>query len=201
MPTDFLNARGAWRNRYLLMRHGHSRANEQGLIISDPRHGLADYGLSAEGEAQLARLVDDWAWPAPTLVLHSDFLRTTQTAGRVAEHFGLSTSPEPRLRERHFGEFESRSADRYLEVWALDERDPAHRTHGVEPVAAVAARMQAVLEELERTVTGMTILLVSHGDPLQILLTALEGRPLNRHRDRPPLLPASITPLGDAPVA
>ncbi len=201
MSTDFLNVPGAWRNRYLLMRHGHSRANEQNLIISDPRAGLTDYGLSAEGEVQLARLVAGWAWPAPTRIHHSDFLRTTQTAARVAEHFGLSPRPEPRLRERHFGDFEARSADRYHEVWALDERDPSHRLHGVEPVIAVAERMRAVIEELERAYADETILVVSHGDPLQILLTALENRPLQRHRDRPPLLPASITPLGDAPVA
>ncbi|MFY0989142.1 histidine phosphatase family protein [Halomonas sp. C05BenzN] len=197
MSNDFLNVPGPRRNRYLLMRHAHSQANERGLIISDPRHGLGDYGLSAEGEAQLARLVAEWSWPAPTRIHHSDFLRTTQTAARVAEHFGLSPIPEPRLRERHFGACEGRSSDLYPSVWTLDERDPAHRARGVEPVVAVAARMQAVMEELDGAFTGETILLVSHGDPLQILLTALEGRPLSQHRKRSALMPASVTPVGD----
>ncbi|MDW7749066.1 histidine phosphatase family protein, partial [Halomonas sp.] len=48
---------------------------------------------------------------------------------------------------------------------------------------------------LEQRHAGETILLVSHGDPLQILLTALEGRELSRHRERPALTPASITVL------
>jgi broad specificity phosphatase PhoE len=195
MSTDFFNGPHRRRNRYLLMRHGHSQANAQGLIISTSQRGLADYGLSPEGESQLEQRVTDWPWPAPTRILHSDFLRTTETAARVAQRFDLVLYPEPRLRERHFGEFEGQPDKRYPEVWALDARDPAHRRFGVESVASVAERMQGVIASLERELSGETILLVSHGDPLQILLTALEDRPLSQHRDREALAPASVTPL------
>ncbi|SFU51403.1 histidine phosphatase family protein [Halomonas korlensis] len=195
MPHDTLNAPTPRGNRYLLMRHGHSQANERGLIISDPRHGLSDYGLSRGGEDQLAQLIEGWHWPPPSRIVHSDFLRTTQTAARVGEHFGITLQPEPRLRERHFGDFEAEPVSRYEQVWALDAHDPGHRRHGVEPVVAVAERMGAVIKSLEASLSGETILLVSHGDPLQILLTALEGRPLSHHRDRPALAPASVTPL------
>lgn len=188
------------RHRYLLLRHGHSQANARGLIVSTPERGLKAFGLSPTGEAQLAALVADWPGPAPTRLLHSDFRRTTETAARVAARFGLALEVEPRLRERHFGALEGQGDDRYPEVWALDAEDPTHREHGVEPVTAVAARLRAVIDDLERQggqggETGETILLVSHGDPLQILLTALEGRPLGTHRDRPPLAPASLTVL------
>lgn len=186
-------------NRYLLMRHGHSQANARGMIVSSPQRGLDAFGLSPVGEAQLEALVAEWRWPAPSRLLYSDFLRTTETAARVAARFGLSLRAEPRLRERHFGELEGQSDDRYAAVWALDARDPAHGEHGVEPVTAVAERMRSVIEALEAEHRGETILLVSHGDPLQILLTALEERPLSRHRDRPPLAPASVTPLGFDP--
>lgn len=195
MTHDALNAMTPRGNRYLLMRHGHSQANERGLIISDPHHGLTDYGLSRVGEDQLSRLVEGWHWPRPSRIVHSDFLRTTQTAARVGEPFGIALQPEPRLRERHFGDFEADAVSRYEEIWALDAGDPGHCRHGVEPVAAVAERMRAVIESLEASLSGETILLVSHGDPLQILLTALEGRPLSQHRDRPALPPASITLL------
>jgi probable phosphoglycerate mutase len=195
MTHDALNASTPWGNRYLLMRHGHSQANERGLIISDPRHGLIDYGLSRVGEDQLSRLIEGWHWPRPSRIVHSDFLRTTQTAARVGECFGIVPQPEPRLRERHFGDFEADPVSRYEEIWALDARDPGHGQHGVEPVVAVAERMGAVIGSLEASLSGATILLVSHGDPLQILLTTLEGRPLSHHRDRPALAPASVTLL------
>jgi len=179
-------------NRYLLMRHGHSEANARGLIISSPQRGLDAYGLSPEGHAQLERVLAEWPWPAPTRLLHSDFLRTTQTAARVAARFGLSPVTEPRLRERHFGTLDGGPDDRYPAVWAQDAGDPDHRAFGVESVSSVAARLCAVLDAQERQCRGEVILLVSHGDPLQILLTVLAGHPLTAHRDREPLLPADL---------
>ena len=178
------------------MRHGHSQANAQQLIISTPERGLTAYGLSELGEAQLKDVLTHWQWPVPTRILHSDFLRTTETARRVATHFGLELQPEPRLRERHFGTLEGRSDQHYHDAWRHDEHNPEHREYGVESVTSVAARMQGVVASLEGALSGETVLLVSHGDPLQIMLTALEGRLLSEHRQRESLLPASITLLG-----
>ena len=186
-----------WRNRYLLMRHGHSQANQQGVIVSSPERGIERFGLSEHGEQQLAQLVADWQWPVPTRVVHSDFLRTRQTAAHVAARFGLVPSVDTRLRERNFGELEGQGDDHYPSVWALDAEDAEHRHYQVEGLSGVASRMQAVIAEWEQQVSGETILLVSHGDPLQILLTALANKPLTQHREQPALLPASITQVGD----
>ncbi|MGO1395897.1 MAG: histidine phosphatase family protein [Halomonas sp.] len=185
-----------WRNRYLLMRHGHSQANQQGVIVSSPERGVGNFGLSEGGEQQLAQLVADWQWPAPTRVVHSDFLRTTQTAAHVAARFRLLPCVDTRLRERYFGELEGQGDDRYPSIWALDAEDGEHTQHQVEAVSAVAKRMQAVIDEWEQKTSGETIVLVSHGDPLQILLTALANKPLTQHREQPALLPASITRVG-----
>ncbi|MBS3668094.1 MULTISPECIES: histidine phosphatase family protein [Halomonadaceae] len=185
-----------WRNRYLLMRHGHSQANQQGVIVSSPERGIENFGLSEYGEQQLAQLVADWQWPVPTRVVHSDFLRTTQTAAHVAARFGLVPSVDTRLRERHFGELEGQGDDRYPRIWALDAEDAEHRHYQVEALSGVASRMQAVIAAWEQQVSGETILLVSHGDPLQILLTALANKPLTQHREQPALLPASVTQVG-----
>ncbi|MFP4137785.1 MAG: histidine phosphatase family protein [Halomonas sp.] len=195
MPNTFSARPEPWKNRYLLMRHGHSEANAQGRIIGSPALGVAGFGLSPRGRDQLAALLVNWRWEVPDRVLHSDFRRTTETARAVAEHFGRPARAEPRLRERLFGDLEGEGDARYAEVWARDAREPAHRHAGVESVVEVAARMTAVIEALERAHAGETLLLVSHGDPLQILLAALEGRGLGRHREREPLAPASITPL------
>lgn len=185
-----------WRNRYLLMRHGHSQANQQGVIVSSPERGITAFGLSELGEQQLAQLVAAWPWPVPTRVVHSDFLRTSQTAARVAANFALEPSVDTRLRERHFGELEGQGDDRYPGVWAMDAEDSEHRYHQVEALSAVASRMRAVIDEWEQKVSGETIVLVSHGDPLQILLTALANKPLTQHREQQALLPASITQVG-----
>lgn len=181
------------------MRHGHSLANQEGRIISAPPRGLVAFGLSPRGRAQLDALLADWRWAEPRRILHSDFRRTTETAELVAAYFGLMPAAEPRLRERYFGEFEGHGDAHYGEVWARDARAPARCQDGVEPVAQVAARMRSVIDELERRHGGETILLVSHGDPLQILLSDLEGRAPSRHREREPLAPASVTPFPASP--
>lgn len=178
------------------MRHGHSQANEQGLIISSPERGLNAFGLSALGEQQLLETVEDWQWTTPTRVVHSDFLRTTQTAERVASAFGLTLEKEQRLRERYFGELDGQADRYYPDVWALDAQDADHQQYQVEAVSRVAARLCAVIEGLEQQCSGETVLVVSHGDPLQILLTALANKPLTQHREQAALLPASITRLG-----
>lgn len=196
MSNTFHTASYQWRNHYLLMRHGHSQANEQGVIISSPARGLNAFGLSSKGERQLEALVGNWQWPLPTRIVHSDFLRTTQTAQRVASAFGVPIVQEQRLRERFFGELEGLTDSHYPEVWALDAQSADHQHYQVEAVSAVAARMGGVMAELEQQLSGETVLVVSHGDPLQILLTALAHKPLNQHREQPALLPASITPLG-----
>lgn len=193
------------RNDYLLMRHGHSLANEAGLIISDPAVGVPGYGLSEQGHAQLRQVLAAWHWPVPDLILHSDFLRTSETAQHVAEHFSLPMTADSGLRERNFGAYEGKSDRHYHEVWALDEMelagmpDPAARqllpVNRVETVESVAQRLLQVIERLEGLNEGAVILLVSHGDPLQILLTALAHEPLSRHRQQEPLLPAGIRAL------
>lgn len=183
------------RNRYLLMRHGHSEANRQGRIISSPGQGIASFGLSPQGRKEVDDILETWHWEVPTHVVHSDFLRTTQTAVRVAEHFGVTVTPNPGLRERGFGELEGEEDARYADVWACDAVDASHARFGVESVEAVAARMVAVVRELERRAAGGVVLLVSHGDPLQILLSAVAGFDLRRHRDRSPLRPAEVVAL------
>lgn len=183
------------RNHYLVMRHGHSQANAMGLVVSSPEHGLSDYGLSARGEEQLNRRLAEWHLAAPQQILHSDFLRTTETAQRVAEHFGVALHPDTRLRERFFGDYDLHPDSVYCDVWELDARDPSRALKRVESVYQVAERLCALIIDLEQRHDGTTLLLVSHGDPLQILLTAAAGRPLSEHRKIPPLAPADVRPL------
>lgn len=188
-------------NRYLLMRHAHSLANQAGLIVSDPAKGVEGYGLSAQGYHQLESVLADWHWPTPTLAVHSDFLRTAQTARRVGEHFGIACRVDTGLRERYFGAWDGGSDRHYAAVWARDAVAPGEMAashvgkQGVETVAQVAGRMRGVLASLDARLNGEVVLVVSHGDPLQILLTALAGRPLSAHRDQRLLEPASVTLL------
>ncbi|HVY61275.1 MAG TPA: histidine phosphatase family protein [Planctomycetota bacterium] len=192
------------RNRWFALRHGRSEANARGLVVSRPENGLARYGLSEEGRLEArdrlapARLAPLALAPAATLVLTSDFRRARETAEVLCELNGLApATPEPRLRERSFGELElGPSATGYERIWALDRASATHRERGVESVVEVRARMASVVEDVEREREGWTVVLVSHGDPLQILQAWLEGRRAEEHREVRHLETAELRRLG-----
>ncbi|MCL6417427.1 histidine phosphatase family protein [Aestuariirhabdus sp. Z084] len=193
-----------WKNSYYLMRHGQSEANVAGLIVSDPVRGCNAFGLTREGERQVidsaARLEKK-----PSLILCSDFLRTRQTAQLVAAQLELPAPVlEPGLRERYFGCYEGESDDCYQTVWAQDAVQEDHperkcskdETHNrVELPQAVLHRGLGILKRLESTVAGEVVLLVSHGDMVQILQTAFAGLPAFQHRQLPHHQTAEIKAL------
>ncbi|KAH8553771.1 histidine phosphatase superfamily [Umbelopsis sp. PMI_123] len=143
-------------NRYFIMRHGYSIANDNGLIVSLPENGISTAGgptgegwaLHERGKRQVyesATRLSDYLFPATTtpllvepqvVIFCSPFVRTKQTAD-ILHSVLVSTSslsgtsipaPEPNivLRERGYGVYELQSDNNYEICWAED----ASETHG-----------------------------------------------------------------------
>jgi probable phosphoglycerate mutase len=185
------------------MRHGQSRANVAGLIVSqieNDRRG--DYGLSELGRTQALEAALACGLPMDTVIWSSDFTRARQTAEIVRAHLD---APEVELaealRERCFGDWEGSSTDNYARVWAADETGSA-QAGGVESVGAVLDRTTALIVDLERRYSRRHILLVSHGDSLQILQAGFLRLSPTRHRSLPGLQTAEIRLLSlkDSPT-
>jgi probable phosphoglycerate mutase len=181
-------------NTYRVMRHGQSKANMAGLIVSrieNDRRG--DYGLTDFGRRQALEGARACALPKDAIIVSSDFARARQTAEIVREHLG---APEVELaaalRERNFGDLDGSPADNYARVWAADEADPAHRDGGVESADSVLDRTTALIVDLERRHSGRDILLVSHGDTLQILQAGFLRMSPAAHRSLPALQTGEI---------
>ena len=183
-------------NRYRVMRHGESKANAAGLIVSSigaDRGG--DYGLTGAGRGQALAAARASGLPAGTLICASDFARASQTAAIVAGCVGADgVTLAPELRERYFGDLDGGSVAGYQRVWAADEAGGAP-VAGAEPAAAVFERAAALVTALEVRYAGRDVLLVSHGDTLQILLAGFAGLDPARHRRLAPLGTAEIRPL------
>ena len=184
-------------NRFSVMRHGQSKANAVGIIVScidNDRRG--DYGLSELGREQALAAARRCGLPKDTLIWSSDFSRARQTAEIVRAQLGAAeVAIAEALRERCFGEWEGSATGHYARVWASDEADPNHPDGDVESAAAVVDRTTALIMDLERQYSGRDILLVSHGDPLQILQAAFLRIDPSRHRSLPPLETAEIRRL------
>ncbi|GFY89813.1 phosphoglycerate mutase family protein [Actinidia rufa] len=177
-------------NRYWVLRHGKSIPNERGLIVSSMENGtLEEYKLASEGvnQALLAgelfhkELKENNVPNDKVRIYYSPFSRTSHTAKVVASVLNISfEGPQCKviedLRERFFGlSYELSSHDKYPEIWALDGKDPFMKPEGGESVSDVVSRLTRALITIESEVQGCAILVVSHGDPLQILQTIIHA--------------------------
>jgi glucosyl-3-phosphoglycerate phosphatase len=190
--VDHLDTGQRLSNRYFVMRHGQSKANLAGIIVSRAETDASgDYGLSELGREQVLAAARGCGLPERALICSSDFARAAQTARIMAEQL---RSPEvvftAALRERCFGAWEGTSTENYDKVWAADEAGTGG--DGVESARAVLDRATAFILELEQQQADRDILLVSHGDTLQILQAGFGRMDPARHRHLPHLETAEI---------
>ncbi len=179
------------------MRHGESEANEKGIIISSPLVGVSRYGLTEKGRAEVlkkARTINQQLHL--DCVISSDFLRALETARILAAECHIQEiHTSALLRERSFGSLEGGDDSAYQRVWELDAIDPDHHEYGVESCREVAKRVLEFISDCENTYSGSTILVVAHGDVLQIHYCAVHGIPVRLHRTVPNIEKAEIRPL------
>jgi broad specificity phosphatase PhoE len=212
---NHLNGTERLANRYHVMRHGQSKANEAGVIVSrieTDRSG--DWGLSDLGRRQALSAAEQCDLPADTVICSSDFSRAEQTAEVMRTHLdGPAVTISEALRERCFGDLEGTPAANYARVWQADNSGAGHaegghaeggHAEGIESAAAVLDRTTALIADLERRYSGRDILLVSHGDTLQIMQAGFLRMDPSAHRRLPHLDTAEIRQLrlgeGPSPV-
>ena len=186
------------RNRYFAMRHGHSIANQQGIIVSHPENGRDRFGLSELGRVQVKESLQDFdLLDVNTIIVSSDFSRARESAEIASNLLDCvaAINFDLRLRERNFGELELSSDSGYENVWREDAVNPDSNHRGVESVNEVMSRVTSVVTEYEDQYSKATILLVSHGDALQILQTAFARMGGSAHRQLDHLHTAQIRQL------
>ncbi len=187
-------------NQYFVIRHGESQANLEKLIVSSPENGLLKYGLSVFGREQVVASVQREArLSSDTIVVSSDFRRAFETAEIVVAGLGVSSEVilDSKLRERCFGSLELSNTRHYSKVWAHDEKNVMHKEWGVESVIQVQDRLKRLVCDLESKYSDRQILLVSHGDILQILQAAFEEMPVSLHRSVDHLNTAEIRKINE----
>lgn len=159
--------------RLLLIRHGQSRANVEGVL-----QGATPGELTALGRRQAEAVAVRVAVEAPDLIVSSDLRRARDTAEAIAVASGRPVEEDRRLREWDVGTFDGRHPD---ELTAAAARAglplEAYAPPGGERLLDVAERAAAVAEVLgARRGDGVERLaVVSHGDLLRALIGRLLG--------------------------
>lgn len=156
--------------RIIAIRHGETAWNVDTRIQGHLDIPLNDRGLWQAEQAGLA-LRDE----PLSAVYTSDLLRAHATAQAVVRSTGARLVAEPRLRERHFGQFQGRTfaeieAELPEDAMRWRKRDPHYAPpDGGESLVALRERIEHTITALARPHPGEQIVLVAHGGVLDVL--------------------------------
>jgi len=172
------------------MRHGQSTANVEGIVLSGAEDGKKrEYTLTGFGEEQvyksIKKLKENGKLDENIIIISSPFSRAIRTAEIVKEVLGVSGNivVDELLCERWFGDWDKTDNSAYEKVWTKDKDDPSHKSSNVESASEVQNRIMQVIKCLDNEYSNKTLLLVSHGDTLQILLTSMQSKSPAQHRE------------------
>lgn len=165
------------RRRLLILRHGITEHNAQGIW-----QGHLDSVLSDEGIAQAEAVADVIAGHDPSLVVTSDLRRARDTAETVMRALpGRELRVDPRFREIHVGQWQGLAQQEMLERFPdapdlLMAGEDFRRGDDGETYAELGDRAGAALADLlEDLPDGGTALVVTHGVTTRVLTGDLLG--------------------------
>ncbi|SEN25973.1 histidine phosphatase family protein [Paenibacillus sp. OV219] len=151
-----------------LIRHGKTDWNALGRI-----QGQTDIPLNNEGIRQAHALAyrlqhEAMQWDA---IISSDLSRAIETAAVISKALQIPLlPPDPRLRERFYGEIEGTTEAERLNRWGPEWK---RCDCGQEGDASVRERSLAFVEETAAANEARNILVVTHGSLLAQLLKAM----------------------------
>lgn len=169
--------------RICLIRHGETDWNVHRRI-----QGQIDIALNEQGRAQADAMSIVACYHQFNGIYSSDLRRAYDTAGMLAERYGLTVRTMQGLRERHFGLFQgmtaAEAAMRYPEAYAgYKARDPHCNFETGESLVQFARRASDALEALIGHHPGQTLAVVSHAGVLDVVYRKATGRDLQAPRD------------------
>jgi len=168
--------------RLLLVRHGQTEENNEGRI-----QGQQDVHLNEAGRQQTHMLRERLAGERIAAAYTSPLSRARETAEILLEPHEVELCQEPRLMEFSYGVWEGMT---WAEVqkkyplafaeWSVDrERAP----EGAETVHQVKSRAHQLMGEIRSEHREGTVLVVTHGGPLRLMICCVFGIPVDRAFD------------------
>ncbi len=149
----------------LLVRHGETLPNRQGLLL-----GRADVALTDRGREHARRVAR--TLPEPDRVISSPLRRASDTAAA----FGSRVEIDERWTELDYGELDQQAPGSVPEeLWARWRADDSYAPAGGESLEVLAARVAAACTDLADEASRSTIVVVTHVSPVKAALAwALE---------------------------
>ena len=186
--------------RLLLVRHGETTWNDEACY-----QGQEDIPLSARGWMEAECLAERLASESINAIYTSDLARARDTAQVVANRLGKPLTQELRLREANLGEWQGLT---YAEVRRRYFRDtdplPAYFVDtpplGGESLRQLQMRLMSAIESIAAQYENESVLIVTHGGCLKVLLCTWLGIELSAYWqlrfDSASISEVSLYPMG-----
>lgn len=152
-----------------LIRHGE---------INNPRNlmygGTLDLPLNDKGRSQMSNLSEFLQNQGvhPDVVYTSHLSRAKESGQILVERFGVAVVKDERLGDNKIPQFAGLTQEeKEAKFSGREEFDPTLEGH--ESKEEVARRMRFAFDDIVRKYEGKTVFIVSHGDPLRLLLHSL----------------------------
>ena len=164
--------------RFVLLRHGETHWNLESRI-----QGHEDSGLTPAGVAQARALAQRMKDEAFDVLIASDLGRAMSTALHIGEVTHHRVIPDPRLRERHYGDCQGLTYGeldhQYPDLFSsVREVDPDFPVPNGETRREFHDRIKAAFEALAREHVGKRVVVVSHGGVLAMLYRVVHAIPI-----------------------
>jgi len=163
----------------LLIRHGHTRATEEGRLYTDPEAALTDEGLKQ------SKALAEWLMSRPPdVILSSTAKRVVATAESISGQTNLKIIRVEDLNEWHVGDWEGRT---YLDLKKNDPEDYKRwtadpirmRPPGGESIEDMYERTKQRIAELIDQYEGKRVALVTHAGIVRSVIVHALGMPLD----------------------
>ena len=182
--------------KFILVRHGQSKANEGGFLA-----GITDVPLSTLGEKQ-AKAVSEYILKSyqVDVIYSSPLERACNTVKGVSEALNLPIIKENALREFDFGVWEGltledikQNHDNGYSKWA---KDPGvFVPEGGESMTQLQNRVVKSLKEIAKKEDGKTVLIGSHSSVIRALQCYVQKLPLTKMKNTPWVVNGSIADI------
>lgn len=166
--------------RVIFVRHGETLWNH-----SKRYQGHSDIPLNEKGLQQAKMVAQRLKNESIRAVYSSDLTRAVQTAEAIAEPHSLQTVALPELREVNFGLWEGLRYEEIMAAWpevlsAIYSRPGTDRIPGGESFYEVQERTARGLKKCIAGHSEETIVIVSHGGTMRVLLCDALGLPIEK---------------------
>ena len=146
--------------RIILVRHGLTVMNIQGRI-----NGHLHDRLAPKGRIQAEKVGKRLCKENIDKIYVSDLKRALETAKEISKHHKkISIIKDKRLRERAFGMYDGELRSKFIDkLKSVNKKYLDFKPKGGESIIELKKRAQIIIDEIIRSNSGKTILIITHG--------------------------------------